>query len=181
MTKQVTHINENASVTLKPWNKNDAAALANIADNKKIFMQVRDSFPQPYTLTDALKWIDAHLQTSKATNFAIWYNNELAGSIGYVPQENERRHIAEIGYFIGEVFWGKQIATKAVEQLLQLIQEQQKFYRIEAYVFEKNVASIKVLQKNGFFLEGIQHKAAIKNNEMQNVLVWVKFLTNYKV
>jgi RimJ/RimL family protein N-acetyltransferase len=97
LTKHVTHINENASVTLKPWNKNDAAALANIADNKKILMQVRDSFPQPYTLTDASKWIDAHLQTSKATNFAIWYNNELAGSIGYVPQENERRNIAEIG------------------------------------------------------------------------------------
>jgi RimJ/RimL family protein N-acetyltransferase len=43
------------------------------------------------------------------------------------------------------------------------------------------VASVKVLQKNGFFLEGIQHKADIKNYEMQNVLVWVKFLTNYKV
>ncbi|MBY0348235.1 MAG: GNAT family N-acetyltransferase [Hydrotalea flava] len=163
-------------VTLKIWHKTDAAALAVIANNRNIFNQVRDSFPQPYTVTDALKWIEIHGSKNPYQNYAIWVDDQLVGSIGFVPQEHERGHVVEIGYFIGEPFWGKGIATAAIEKLLQLLEQNKTYLRIEACVFSKNTASMKVLQKNKFYLEGIQHKAAIKNNVMLDIYIWVKFL-----
>ena len=163
-------------IFLKKWEKEDAILLAKIANNKNIFDQVRDSFPQPYTLNDALKWIDIHGNKQPCQNYAIWVNNEIVGSIGFVPQEYERRHVTEIGYFIGEAYWGKKIATAAVKILLSIIEKEKKYSRIEAYVYAKNMASMKVLQKNNFFLECIQHKAAIKNNTIEDIYVWVKFL-----
>ncbi|WP_298300508.1 GNAT family N-acetyltransferase [Hydrotalea sp.] len=161
---------------LKKWQKTDAAALVFIANNRNIFDQVRDSFPQPYTVNDALKWIEIHGTKHPCQNYAIWLDEQLVGSIGFVPQEYERRHVAEIGYFIGEPFWGKQIATTAIQQLLTIMQQEKKYSRIEAYVYGKNTASMKVLKKNQFFLEGIQHKAAIKNNKIQDIYIWVRFL-----
>ena len=35
---------------------------------------------------------------------------------------------------------------------------------------------MKALQKAGFYLEGIQRKAAIKNNKVMDIYVWVKLI-----
>ena len=91
-------------------------------------------------------------------------------------KEDVYRKSAEIGYFIGENFWGQGIATEAIGQLVGYIEKNFDLVRIYAEVFEYNKASMKVLEKNGFYLESIRKKAAIKNNIVINDFVWVKII-----
>lgn len=164
------------SLILRRWQTEDAQALANIANNRHIWNNVRDRLPSPYTVTDALQWI-AQSKTDKLhTNFAVVCDDELTGSIGYIRKEDVYRKNVEIGYFIGEQYWGRGIATHAVAMLLDCIIAETDAVRIYAEVFEYNKASMKVLQKNGFYLEGIHRKAAIKNNTIVDDYIWVKLV-----
>jgi RimJ/RimL family protein N-acetyltransferase len=100
----------------------------------------------------------------------------LVGSIGVTLRDDVYRKTAEIGYFIGEEYWGKGIATEALRQMLLHVQKNFDVVRIFAEVFEYNKASMKALEKNGFYLECVRKKAAIKNNVILDDYVWVKLL-----
>lgn len=163
-------------VQIRPWKPEDAAQLAVICNNKKIWLNVRDRFPHPYTVGNAVEWIAFTLTQKPIQNMAITYNGNVAGSIGVVPKDDVYRKSIEIGYFIGEQYWGKGIATNAVSQLLDYIQKNFDVIRVYAEVFSHNAASMKVLEKNGFHLEGIREKAVIKNNVILDDHVWVKFI-----
>jgi len=163
-------------VILRPWQREDAQALAAIANNRNVFNNVRDSFPNPYTVTDALDWIDKQLAQKPVTNFAITYKGKIAGSAGIILNDDVYRNTIELGYFVGEPYWNQGIATEAVRVLCNHIQQQFKATRITARVFQHNKSSMKVLQKCGFHLEGIQKKAAIKNKLIEDVYLWVKLL-----
>ncbi len=162
------------NILLRNWQREDAQQLAAIANSKNVWNYVRDSFPSPYTVLDAIQWIEKEKAANPAVNFAVMLNGKVAGSAGIILHEDVYRCTIEIGYFIGEDFRGKGVATKAIELLVQYIQQQFNPPRILARVFDYNIASMKVLQKNGFYLEGIQQKAAIKNNKLCNVYIWVK-------
>ena len=162
-------------IVLRPWRNEDAAALTAIANNKKIWLNVRDRFPHPYKLPDALDWIRHALEQKPTENMAIIYNGKLAGSVGVIVQEDVYRKSIEIGYFIGEPFWGMGVATKAVSIWLDYVKNHFDVVRIFATVFENNEASKKVLQKNGFHLESKRQKSVVKNNVVMDDEVWVKF------
>ncbi len=163
-------------VILREWKKSDSAALAKIANNKKIWDNVRDRLPYPYAEQDAKEWLALVKKQKIVTTFCIEVDGELAGSIGFTLKEDVYRKSAEIGYFIGENFWGRGIATEAIRQLVNYIEKNFDLVRIYAEVFEYNKASMKVLEKNGFYLESIRKKAAIKNNIIVNDFVWVKLI-----
>ncbi|MBX9890974.1 MAG: GNAT family N-acetyltransferase [Chitinophagaceae bacterium] len=165
-----------SKIVLRPWQKEDAQALAAIANNRKVWDNVRDFFPTPYTVLDAEQWLDSIRKTRPFLNFAILYQGRIAGNIGIVPKEDVYRMSVEIGYFIGEEFWGKGIATEATRLLVEYIEQEFNVVRIYAEVFETNKASMRVLQKNGFYLEGIRRKAVIKNGEIMDDYVWVKLI-----
>ena len=164
------------SVFLRPWKAEDAAALATICNSKQIWMNVRDRFPHPYTVKDAIEWISFTLSQKPLQNFAVMYKGEVAGSIGITPKDDIYRKTIEIGYFIGDAFWGRGIATEAVAHLLNYISREFDVIRIFAEVFENNKASMRVLEKNGFRLESIRQKAVIKNNMVMDDSVWVKIV-----
>jgi RimJ/RimL family protein N-acetyltransferase len=163
-------------VQLREWRKSDADALSKIANNKKIWDNVRDKLPYPYTIKDAKKWLSLVKKQKVVTTFCIEADNELAGSIGFTLGEDVYRKNAELGYFVGEKFWGKRIATEAVKQMVDYIQTNFDIVRIYAEVFEYNRASMKVLEKNGFYLEAVRKKAAVKNNVIIDDFVWVKII-----
>ena len=162
------------SIVLRPWQKQDAQELASVANNKNIWNNVRDALPSPYTVMDALQWIAHVNDQNPVVNFAIVHNGKIAGSIGCKPKSDVSRKSIEIGYFVGELYWGKGIATEAVRLLVDFIETQMDVVRIYAHVFAQNKSSMKVLQKNGFYLEAISRKAAIKNDELMDDYVWVK-------
>lgn len=166
----------NEEIQIRPWKPKDAASLAAICNNKKIWLNVRDAFPHPYTLANAAEWIAFTLGQKPVRNMSIVCNNSIAGSIGIVTKDDVYRKNIEIGYFLGETYWGRGIATSAVSLLLEHIKSNFDVIRIYAEVFGHNKASMKVLEKNGFHLEGIREKAVIKNNVIMDDYVWVKFL-----
>ena len=65
---------------------------------------------------------------------------------------------AEIGYYVGEPYWGQGIASEAIGKMVQYGFEVLDIIRIYAGVFEHNKASMRVLEKNGFVFEGISRK-----------------------
>ena len=164
------------NVVLREWKRSDAAALARIANNKKVWDNVRDRLPYPYTKKDAKEWLALVKKQNTTTTFCVEVDGETAGSVGFTLKEDVYRKNAEIGYFIGEEYWGKGVATEAVKQLVNYIRKNFDLVRIYAEVFEYNKASMKVLEKNGFYLECIRKKAAIKNNVVLDDYVWVKLL-----
>jgi [ribosomal protein S5]-alanine N-acetyltransferase len=165
-----------SSIILRAWDKKDRKALASIAGSRKIWDNVRNRLPHPYTLADADEWI--HIANSQPiqAHWAIEAGGTLAGSIGYTPQEDIYCKNAEIGYFIGEAFWGRGIATEAVRQLVGILRTRHQWVRAFASTFEYNKASMRVLEKNGFELECIRRKAVFKNGQILDEWVWVKFL-----
>jgi ribosomal-protein-alanine N-acetyltransferase len=166
----------NSEIYLRPWMKEDARQLAFVANNKNIWKNVRDSIPYPYTIHDAEKWI-AHCHKQKpVVNFGVIYNAALVGSIGCVPKTDVYSKSIEIGYFIGEPYWNLGIATQAVRILVDYIEKQFDAVRLYAEVFSYNKASMHVLHKNGFYLEGIRRKSVTKNNVITDDYVWVKML-----
>jgi [ribosomal protein S5]-alanine N-acetyltransferase len=164
------------TVQIRPWRKEDCTALAAIANNRRIWLNVRDRFPHPYTFKDALNWIDHTSQQTPLQNMAITYHGQIAGSVGVIVRDDVYRKSIEVGYFVGENFWGKGVATTAVSLLLDYIRKHFDVIRVYAEVFETNKPSMRVLEKNGFYLEGIRKKAVIKDNVLMDDHVWVKFI-----
>jgi ribosomal-protein-alanine N-acetyltransferase len=163
------------SIQIRAWRKEDSGALTAIANNKRIWINVRDRFPHPYTVKNALEWIGHVSEQKPLQNFAIVYNGQVAGSVGVTIRDDVYRKSIEVGYFIGEPFWGKGVASEAVRLVLEYIRQTFDVIRVYAEVFEHNIASMKVLEKNGFQLEGTRKKSVIKENVLMNDQVWVKF------
>lgn len=149
--------------SLKP---SDTSELTKLANNKKVWDGLRDYFPFPYKEKDAETFINLTKQENPKQNFGIEYKNVICGVIGIIIQKDVYRKTAEIGYWIGEPFWGKGIATKAVALITEYGFNQLDLNRIYAGVFENNISSMKVLEKNGFEKEGIFKNAILKNGKV---------------
>lgn len=161
-------------IILRPWHYGDVNALPTLANNRKIWDQVRDVFPHPYTRKNAEEWVFLQQGKKPTTNFAIEVDGKLAGGIGLLLKDDIYRCSAEIGYWIGEPYWGKGIATEAVRLLVDAAwREFPQLVRIYAEVFPSNLASCRALEKNGFHLETIRKNAVIKNGVIGDDMVWV--------
>lgn len=150
---------------IRSWKIEDAANIAEILNNKKILDNLRDGLPYPYTENDAKNFISAMLNADKNTTyaFAITINNKVVGSIGVFRKDNIHFKTAEMGYYIGETYWGKGIGTSAVKQVCKYIFENTDIIRIFAEPFSCNIGSCRVLEKSGFLYEGTLRKNAVKN------------------
>lgn len=144
----------------------DKAELAKLANNKKIWDNLRDHIPFPYKESDAEFFIDLTNKEDPKQTFGIEYKGKLSGVIGLVIQKDVYKKSAEIGYWIGEAFWGNGIATKAVELITEYGFDKLDLNRIYTGVFEYNLASMKVLEKNGYEKEGIFKNAILKNEKI---------------
>lgn len=153
-------------VRLRPLRYADRERLTRLANNIKIWNNLRDMFPHPYTLEDADKFIDSVKPQEPQVTFAIEYAFSFAGVIGLVLQPDVYRKSAEIGYWLGEPFWGKGITTTAVKLATQYAFDTLNLNRLYAGVFEGNEASKRVLEKCGYQLEGISKKAVFKKNKL---------------
>ncbi|WP_339711851.1 GNAT family protein [uncultured Kriegella sp.] len=155
---------ENGKITLRGLEPADKNQLTQLANNKKIWENVSDRFPYPYTEEHAEAFIKLQSKDETEKVFAIEYEREFCGCVGLKFQKDVYHKSAEVGYWIGEPFWDRSIATRAVELLVRYAFEELKLNRVFASAFEYNVGSMRVLEKNGFQKEGIAQKAVFKNN-----------------
>jgi [ribosomal protein S5]-alanine N-acetyltransferase len=155
-------------VILRPLTLDDVPNLAHLANNKNIFIHLRDGFPKPYTLLNAEFFIRMAMGKKVPHELAIDYCGEYAGNIGITPGTDVYRRSAEIGYFVGEPFWNKGIATKALKLMSQWVFENTDIVRLYAGVFDYNHASQRVLEKCGYTKEAVMEKAVFKNGKFCN-------------
>jgi len=144
----------------------DAEEIAILCNNMNIWNNVKDFFPHPYTKKDAVTYIESCIFQNPTTTYAIDYNGKLVGTVGLVLQSDVYRLSAELGYWIGEPYWGLGIATEAVKQIVEIGFNNLGLIRIFSGVFEHNTSSMRVLEKAGFTKECIARKAIIKNGKI---------------
>lgn len=156
----------NPLILLRPLRTADAPALTLLANNKKIWDNVRNRMPHPYAEKDAQEFIQLAQAPDGPTIRAITLNGELAGVIGLHPLQDVYEGTAELGYWIGEPFWGRGLASEAVGQMIKIGFEELNLRRISAAAFEYNTASIHILEKHGFEHEGVAKAAVIKNGKV---------------
>ncbi|HEX5130980.1 MAG TPA: GNAT family N-acetyltransferase [Candidatus Krumholzibacteria bacterium] len=151
---------------LREFRKGDEPSLVRHANNRNIWLNVRDTFPYPYRQADARAWV--RLASTDGLNqvFAIDVDGFAIGAIGVHPGQGIYTLSAELGYWLGEEFWNRGIATEAVTAVTAYAFETFGMVRVYAEVFEWNTASMRVLEKAGFTREGTLRKSVFKNRQI---------------
>jgi ribosomal-protein-alanine N-acetyltransferase len=160
--------------TLREWKKSDIENVAQVANNKKVAKNLRNVFPNPYTKEDAEFYINMCLNADKSKDLflAIDVDGKAVGSIGVFVKDDVYCKSAEMGYWLGEEYWGKGIMTEAVKRICKIAFEKFDIVRIFAEPCAHNIGSRRVLEKAGFKLEGILEKSVYKNNEFYDSCIY---------
>jgi ribosomal-protein-alanine N-acetyltransferase len=160
--------------TIRDWRLDDAASLAKHANNRKVWLGLRDLFPHPYSVDDAKQFLQRTTSAQLTTDFCIEIEGSAAGGIGIRIGEDVHRHTAEVGYWVSEGFWGRGIASDAVTAFTDYCFENFPLYRIYAEPYANNPPSLRVLEKAGFVLEGRLKKNVIKDGRILDSLLYAK-------
>jgi [ribosomal protein S5]-alanine N-acetyltransferase len=154
------------SFLLRRLHLEDAPSLARHANDPDIAFRLRGGFPHPYAEEDARKFI-AFAQSSRSeTVFAIELGGQAAGCISLMFREGLNSPSAEVGYWLGREYWGRGISSAALQIIVRHGFQDLGLLRIFAGVYANNPASRRVLEKNGFELEGIARQAIVRNGEI---------------
>jgi RimJ/RimL family protein N-acetyltransferase len=154
-------------LVLRPWRDGDQASLQKNANNPNVARNLGAFFPNPYTLEHALDWVRKHRDGPESDrDFAICVDGEAVGGIGCHPGNGIYACRATIGYWLGEEYWGRGIATEALQLLTQHAFARLDLARLEATVFEWNTASCRVLEKVGYEREALLRKSAVKDGQV---------------
>jgi RimJ/RimL family protein N-acetyltransferase len=162
------------SCVIRPWALDDAVAVQRHANNRKIWLNLRDIFPHPYTLQDAHAFLGSVLKEAPTTTFAVANGSEAIGCIGLRLGTDVHRKTAEMGYWLGEPFWGRGIMSEAVQEFTRWAFDAFELQRIFAESFEANKASGRVLEKAGFACEGRMRANVYKDGKVLSSLIYAR-------
>jgi RimJ/RimL family protein N-acetyltransferase len=160
---------------LRAWRRSDAAALARHANNVEVWRWMSDSFPHPYTLDIAEHWVARGHIDFGGDNWAIVCGEEAVGGCGVVPQKGPLRCNAEVGWWLAEEHWGRGVVTRVAGALVSRAFENPEITRVFAPVHAGNARSMRVAEKNGFVLEGVQRQGAIKAGQAIDRWVFARY------
>lgn len=159
---------------VRSWRSTDAASLVRNGNNINVAKQLRDRFPHPYTAEAAEAFLDHIVHARRQTNLAIEASGEAAGGIGFEPGTDVERYSAEIGYWLGEPFWGRGIVTEALSLVTDYAFAERNLLRLYALPFADNVASARVLEKAGYSLEGVLRQSGVKFGRPRDQLIYAR-------
>lgn len=171
MPRVEIHVRDGVSLT--GIRSTDKAALLEHLHAKDVYRTTLN-IPHPYTPADADSWIQKRIahtaRVGQEVSFAI---RETQGNlVGVVSADNlelGNTHKAEIGYWLAKPYWGQGIMTDAVREFVRYAFDRLQLHRLTAHVFESNVGSARVLEKNGFVLEGRLRKHLRKDDQLLDV------------
>lgn len=160
---------------VRPWTAADLDALVHHADNPRVSAQLRDVFPYPYTLDDGRRFLAFVAAQHPPTSMAIEVDGGAVGGVGVVPASGNERRTAEIGYWLGEAYWGRGIAVEALALMTTYAIGTFALVRLQALPAASNRRSCRVLEKAGYALEGTMRKSFLKHGVLhdQCLYAWV--------
>ncbi|MCC6751564.1 MAG: GNAT family N-acetyltransferase [Deltaproteobacteria bacterium] len=163
-------------VLIRSYAATDLSALVRLADDRRIWQHLRNRFPHPYTEADGLAWLALAEAMRPETHFALALepDEELVGGIGLILGADVYVQSAELGYWLGEPYWGRGIATRAVRAICDWAFATFELERIHAGVFDWNPASARVLEKAGFTLEARLRRHVTKGGRVGDELVFAR-------
>ena len=147
---------------VRPWRSADVPSVVRYANNANVARHLRDRFPHPYSPVDARRFIDAIMAARPITTFAIDVSGEAVGGIGFSSGTDVERFSAEIGYWLGEPFWGRGIAAEALRLVSDYAFTECNVLRLFALPFADNLRSMRVLEKAGYAQEAILRASSVK-------------------
>jgi [ribosomal protein S5]-alanine N-acetyltransferase len=159
-------------LTIRSFRRGDEPALVRFANNPKIARWLRDAFPNPYRPEDARAWVDHCAAAEPETNFALAEGDVVIGGIGVTVLPDIFRCTGEVGYWLGEPFWGRGITSRAVAAFSPWAFERLGLTRLQANLFAANAASARVLEKAGYTFEGRAPRAAVKGGVVHDLLLY---------
>lgn len=162
--------------SIRGYRARDRGNITRYADNPKIAANLTHRFPSPYTDEDAERWLAEVLDQTPETLFVLADPDDVfVGGIGLHLGQGVYRCRAEIGYWLGEPYWGRGLATAAVAALIPWgFAKFPGLERIDARVFSWNPGSARVLEKNGFLLEGRRRNAVRKGDRLLDELLYAR-------
>jgi [ribosomal protein S5]-alanine N-acetyltransferase len=161
---------------IRPWANSDVPSMVKYANNRKIWINLRDAFPHPYTEQSARGFLDVVARQNPTTFLAIATHEEAVGGIGVSLHSDVHRLTAELGYWLAEPYWGKGIMTEAVARFTDFAFQKFELVRIHAEPYATNPASCRVLEKAGFVLEGRMRSNAIKDGRILDSLLYARVI-----
>lgn len=151
---------------LRPWREGDQEALVQHANNRKVWRNLTHTFPHPYTLADANHWLSIANSDPHSVHLAIELHGQAIGGVGAIAGSGISAATADFGYWLGESFWGRGLATAAALAFKEHLVRSGRFARLQAPVFAWNPASMRVLEKLGFRREGVLRNSVSKDGEL---------------
>ena len=159
-------------ISLRNWNLEDLSRLVELANNPQIAANMTDGFPSPFTEEAGLQFIERTQKEDPSNIQAICADGLVVGSIGIYKLNDIFRLNAELGYWLGEPYWGKGIMVDAVKLIIEYGFKNWQLERIFARPLGKNLASKKVLEKAGLKFEYRIEKNLIKNGILEDELIY---------
>ena len=160
--------------SLRPYRMEDIPSMVQHANSWKVARNLRDVFPHPYTEKDARDFVALCLQNEGRGQLcrAIDVGGQAVGTISLTVGRDVYRKSGELGYWLGEDFWGQGIMTAAVQQICQEGFERFGLVRIYAEPYAYNTPSRRVLEKAGFTLEGVMRRGVYKDGQVQDYCMY---------
>jgi RimJ/RimL family protein N-acetyltransferase len=159
---------------LRAWREDDLDALRRHADDERVSRGTSDRFPFPYTRADGEAFLAGRVVDFTDPVFAIEIDGEACGGIGARRGQGERRHGAELGYWLGSRHWSQGRMSRVVGAFAPWVMQVLALHRLQATVLDFNIASACVLLKNGFIEEGTQRCAVLKRGKLHDLRTFAR-------
>jgi RimJ/RimL family protein N-acetyltransferase len=133
--------------------------------------------PYPYTDKEFGAWMDVVTRAAEQHGEPIHWairdmDDSLIGAIGF--DNLVKGHRAELGYWLAKPYWGQGIMSSVVRCACQVAVSEWQLVRITAIVFENNLASVRVLEKNGFVHEALLKKYFKRSEQFSDALLYAR-------
>jgi RimJ/RimL family protein N-acetyltransferase len=164
---------------LRPWARGDSSSLVRHANNINVAKHLRDRFPNPYTRADAAAFLAHCIASDMPTSLAIEVDGQAVGSVGFVRGTDVERFSAEVGYWLGEDYWGRGIVTEALLLLTRYLFDEVGLLRLYALPLADNTASIRVLEKAGYAQDAVLRSSCVKYGVPRDQFLYSRVSTSW--
>lgn len=158
----------NMEFILRKWEMDDIESVAKYANDMAIAKNLRDGFPNPYTLEAAKSFVTSCIEKGDSQQYlrAIVVDGKAVGSVGVFIGNDVYGKTGELGYWLAKDYWRQGIMSRAVKEIVKEVFDKYDIVRIYAEPFEPNKGSQGVLEKVGFTYEGTMRNGVCKYGEI---------------